>query len=285
MPTLDDINFNELPIIAKKDGQISVWKAWKRAICAFNDPSMWNDTAQFDQYFTKLDTNDWGMAGYGMIVMDMDSKTAWSFNDYSTPQSFFLPTPQDAALEGGVAPKAIMALLSDPTQWPYVTIKFNDRGFFGSAFDPKEQTLDTLLPAEISAVDAYAALTNIGGEFTIGRTKRLFFQGRYLPSGWTVGCELGQDGPDGLVGALETLQAGGFPPPSDWSGLDDHMSKGDVPTTPDDLAEFEAHMADEDTEYQDEAREVAALSTRYQTLKAAWSASASPKIAPGRSRV
>lgn len=273
MPTLDDTKFNELAIVARHNGQLGVWKGWKRDIGAFTDPQMWRDTSRYDQYFERLDSSDWDLAGYGVIVMDLDTKTVWSFNDYSSPWSFFLPEPHNFKTN----PKAEMwfnALFADPASWADFEVKVAKLDLKVRAGRPpsyEDLTLEQLLGGERDPDKCMQMLTAQRGELKHGDATYLALGGRHVPKDWTVGCEIGEDGPGGLLNALITWRDTGFPPPRSWDAIDDYMGgSGEYPISDEAFAGFPDEFEEEDPALHDEMHKAYDLATRYRTLREEW---------------
>lgn len=269
MATLDEIEFNELVIVARHQGEVSTWKCWKRDICAFNDPKMWQDTKHYSQYFERIENDVWTMAGYGVIVMDLDNKTTWSFNDYSSPWSFLLPNPTHYKTNP-TERTAMLALLSDPTAWNYLTTRVHKQSLLGKG-ERRECTLADLLPEGIAPEDALKLLETSSGDINIEGETLIFLHGRYVPAGWKVGCEIGKDGPDGLIGAMETWLATGLVAPSDWEGFDNFMTRHEVPITDEEFEGYLDEAADEEDEVRCEMIEIYDLARRYRECKTNWS--------------
>lgn len=292
MSTLDDVEDNELPIIAKENGEITVWKCWKRAICAFNDPAMWEGTAKFADYFEPLDSQEWGMAGYGMIVMDFDAKCAISLNDYSSPASLHFPMDNLIVGEDDPSNKSLLALLSRPGAWPHVSLVLApERGLALRALDqltgkaPALQTqvttLDQLLPAGIDPDSAAALLTIRGGLLKVNGGQYLLVNGEYLPDGWSEVNDQGMAMPGGLLDILQGLKDTGFPPPR-WDGIDDALSGShELPITDAAIEAVAEGIEEEDPEIQADVRALQDMGRAYIAFKQEWTGAATAK--PARS--
>lgn len=268
MTGLDDVDFNELVVVARSGGEIRSYKAWKRGVVAFNDPKMWRDIEHYDTYFERIDDAAWAMAGYGVIVMDMDAKTAWSFNDYAAPWSFNLPQPNNYKTNPHEK-SSTLALLADPSVWNDVALQAYKRNLLGKLEDRRLTLADVLRP-DMAPEEALRTLEARGGELRVGPETILVTGGRMVPAGWTVGCEIGQDGPEGLLRAMETWQAGGFPAPAEWDGFDNFMTSAEIPFEDE---EFEAYLdeaEDECDEVRDDMIQAHDLARRYRLIKARW---------------
>lgn len=263
MTTLDEIDWNELAVVARSQGHISVWKAWKRSLAAFNDPRMWEGPEVLDRYFERLDDDmRWGPAGYGVIVIDYDKREVLSVNDYSNPDSFFLLNDNvtwEQQENPALAP--LRALAARPDQWPYVNITL--MGIRGGKSKTLEVTLDQIVPAGADESAFLKSITQQRGEIELSERGRfLVMRGSYLPPGWVQHDDRGQEMPDWMIGRLEALCAQGFPPP-DWSLFDASFeSSCDIsPQAAVDLDDEE--LEDYDGNIREQAR-------RYLNLRAKW---------------
>ena len=269
MAQLDDVDFNELVVVVRHQGEVSSWKAWKRGLVAFHDPRMWKDTEQYDSYFERIENDAWTMAGYGVVVMDMDTRTTWSFNDYSSPWSFLLPQPTNYKTNPHER-RATLALVADPAAWNDVSLLAYDRTALGTLKERKLTLADVLVegtPPE----QALKMLETRSGEIVVKGKPVLTTGGRYVPAGWTVGCEIGQDGPGGLVSAMETWQASGFPMPADWDGFDHFMDNREIPFEDEDFQSYLDEAENEEDEVRDEMIQAHELAKRYRECKERWS--------------
>jgi hypothetical protein len=269
MTTLDDIEYNELAIVARHQGDLSIWKAWKREIGAFTDPRMWRDTSCYNQYFQPLEGKDWDMAGYGVIVMDLDTKTAWSFNDYSSPWSFMLPNPSHFA-SNKKEKKWIEALLADTSSWKGIKLDVHSRTLIPGKGKRSTMTLEDLLPKGVSGEEALKLICSKDGDVKSNGTTYAMLGGRHLPQGWKVGCEIGQDGPEGLLDALTQWRDTGFPPPRNWEEMDRFMTKFEMPVSDKDIDQYMIGCENEDPECQEDMKQTHLTAIRYQQLKAHW---------------
>lgn len=277
--SIDDLAWNELPIVAKQNGEVSVWKAWKRSIAAFADPRLWRSTEAFPEYFERLTSDAWGMAGYGVIVVDFDARQVLSINDFSTPMSLYLPGFGLGQAPGDPSLPALMRLLSEPEQWPNVTLRVGTpsvvpgvlRALFKNSGTFHEVTLNQALPSGATPQQALNALTlDRLGRTRVAGSSCVFFKGTYHPEGWTQHADVGPGLPEGTLGALLALERAGFPPPQ-WSGFDEQVSQGEeLPITHEDLAE---PVEDFDDAQRREQAQV------YLALKRRWTA---PSIEAGR---
>lgn len=278
MRSLDDLEFNELPIIARQGGVISVWGAWKRQLAAFHDPAMWEDVSAFERYFERLDGDAWGFAGYGIVVVDFDTRRVLSSNDWSTPSSLHPLIANHATLDEEdpkLAP--LKALGRRPDQWSRVSLTILGH----RAQDRKTVVLSEVLgPAVCERAAAnpdeaerlfLAAMTEHRGTLQLGTAGAcIVSNGSYLPEGWVQADDRGKEMPEWLIQQLEELRARGFPP-SQWDDIDQRVKEADVPVEDDAIAK----MAMEEGE----DHELVRLARAYQTLKTEWRASA-PVVRP-----
>ena len=288
MATLDDINWNELPIIARENGELSVWRAWKRSIAAFSDPQMWKDTSKFSEYFERLEDNRWGMAGYGMIVVDFDTKQMVSINDYSNPSSLFLPGALTRA-GGDPSGKALLALLSDPSQWPNVAIRVGpeksllDTVVQAVGLGDKEaplQTeviyLDKIIPEGATIEQALERITlDRGNTLLIKGASRMVLEGAYLPQGWSETTDMGQAMPRGLLNVLRQFKDAGFPPPV-WEDVEEKLTSSyELPITEEDIQGYIDNYCDDHAELEpgeiEEFQSMQQMGREFLELKAQWS--------------
>lgn len=125
-------------------------------------------------------------------------------------------------------------------------------------------------------------LSSSSGDFKPNGTKYLFLHGRHVPAGWKVGCEIGQDGPEGLLHALLTWKATGFPPPATWEGVDQFMRSSEIPITADEFTILMHDFAEECVESQQEIRAAYALADAYRELKSTWTHPPRQSLSPKR---
>lgn len=219
-----ELEWNELILVSRHRGQVDVWVGWKRAVAAFADPRVWESTDHWPDYFTRQEKNvGYGMGGYGLIVMDLDTKQGWSINDFSHPGSIHLP--QDYELENDDEPRARAAfaqLLSRPDQWPYVEFEVAaPPGFTASlvknapAVTPATLPLSKMISADDSVEANERALVLKRGTLNLpAHPSLMVFSGKYTPDGWTVSTTLGRSDLEVLEECLTQLSALGFPPPA-----------------------------------------------------------------------
>ena len=271
-PTIDDIDWNELQVVVRHNGELSFWKAWKRSIAAFNDPRTWEGPEQLDQYFERMEGERWGPSGYGFIIVDYDTKQTLSVNEYSHPGSFYLrqdnvvwETQEDPAL----AP--LKAMASRPDQWKQVVFE----GFPGGAAGLKTVnfTLADLVPENATeSVFLDAITTSRGTVSPKGLGDLMVSKGKYDPSGWAQHDDLGKDMPGWLIDQLEDLMKRGFPAP-EWPLFDERLEKSDIPVNQEGLSEFIEDEADGDESTADSyTQEVIRETRRYLALKSSWGA-------------
>lgn len=268
MRTLDDLEFNELVVVARQGGEISVWGVWKRRLASFHDPAMWESVDAFPRCFEPLE-GPWGIGPYGVVVIDFDNRRVVSMCDWSTPSSLNALASTGARSSGQEDPDRapMRALGRRPDQWPCVRLTI------GSAAALKEQTLPALLGAETYA----RALASVDEAETIfldtmtvkhGLSSLLanpvhLQSGTYLPAGWVQADDRDAEMPTWLLDQLQALQETGFPPPA-WDGFDGMMERADVPLS------AELLDTEEDEELQQCGR-------RYQDLKRTWGAPAAAR--------
>jgi hypothetical protein len=294
--SFDDIQWNELPIVARRNGELSVWKAWKRSIAAFNDPQMWRDDSNFAQYFERQEDNQWGMAGYGIIVVDFDSKRVVSINDYSHPGSFFPPNPLLPSNEDP-SRKALLALLAEPAQWSHVIFEVNQEK---DLLDTVEQlakigkdepvkietvSMENIIPHGSTVEQALEAITlDERRRVKIDGTSRIFFGANYVPPGWTQQTDLGQEMPKCLLDVLHDFQRAGFPEPQ-WEGIEEKLTESyELPITPEDIEAYIDGYCDDvselDPEELRELQNMQQMGRDFIALKEKWTTMPIAKRAP-----
>lgn len=276
MRTIDDLDCNELVVVARQAGEVSVWGAWKRRLASFHDPAMWEGVEAFPRYFERLE-GAWGHGPYGVVVVDFDRRRVLSMSDWSTPSSFH---PQEARATGvseennpALAP--MKALARRPDEWRHVTLSTVG---VRAAFDTRQSRSladlvgeKDLARAHASPEEAerifFATLTPRRGLFPLSSGSSHFLGGTYLPEGWVQSDDRGAEMPTWLVEALQDLHRAGFPPPS-WEAFDNILGKADMPTTASAVAELSASLTTDAPDEDTLAIERAARA--YQNLKLAW---------------
>ena len=279
MRTTDDLEFNEVTVLARQGGQVSVWGCWKRALAAFHDPAMWEGVEAFEKHFDRLAGPTWGPSPYGFVVVDFDTRQVLSANDWSTPSSLH-PILANVQWEDGPDPSLapLQALSLRPDCWPHVRLRVARTGLknlVGGAQDPdiQEVAMDQALGPGATAEDFMAAMRVHGGFSklpTLGRC--MILEGRFLPPGWTQDDDRGQEMPGWMLEQLCSLQARGFPAPN-WSQFDEQMESSELPVNVEALDE----MREEADAGDPEAQALLEMGLRYQALKKSWgAATASP---------
>lgn len=219
-----EVEWNELILVSRHQGRVDVWVGWKRAIAAFADPRLWESTEHWPDYFTRQAPEmGYGMGGYGLIVMDLDTKQGWSINDFSHPGSIHLP--QDYELENDDEPRARAAfaqLLARPDQWPRVAFKVGSPpGLIASlskkapAVFPRVLPLSEMVSPAASIEENQRTLVLKRGTLNLPSLPSLMvFSGTYTPADWMVSTTLGRGDVEVLEECLTQLSALGFPPPA-----------------------------------------------------------------------
>lgn len=210
-----EIDWNELVLVSKYQGKVRVWSAWKRAISAFANPELWESTENWTEHFKPQDGKAYGMVGYGLIVMDLDSKQGWSINDYTSPESIHLP--QDYQLdqkdETGFL-KSLEKLLGRADQWSSVEFKVSPKP---GEDEFQEMKLSEMIDPGNSAKENLRKLASVRGEIQIQGQPRMVMSGRYIPKGWKVATTRGRHDLDVLEECLLAIREIGFPLPSKTS--------------------------------------------------------------------
>lgn len=223
MSALPDVDWNELVILARHQGEFSLWGAWKRGLAGFADPRLWESTEHWETYFRPLPQDTaWGPAGYGLVVMDLDTKTAWSMNDYSHPGAIAWVEghQRDPADESGVQ-RALQQLLARPDQWEHVTLRLHKERLTdlvpGVATKVRitKHTLANLLSPEMTAEQRLARMTPQFCKLNLPEGKHLVLSTEFLPGGWQLQDVRGRSDLDVLGAILAHTHAQGFPAPSD----------------------------------------------------------------------
>ncbi len=220
METLPDVEWNELVILARHQGEFSLWGAWKRGLSAFADPRLWESTADWETYFRPLPKGTgWGPAGYGLVVMDLDTKTAWSLNDYSHPGAIaWVESHQrDPADETG-AQRALEQLLSRPDQWEHVVLRLHNespKDFLpGRKVQIAERTLASILSAGMSMEERQETMTPRFCKLRLDDGNHLVLSTEFLPAQWRLQDVRGRSDLDVLEAILTHALDQGFPAPS-----------------------------------------------------------------------
>jgi len=221
-----ETEFNEVLIVLKNNNEFSYWAAWKKSICAFNDPKVWSDPSVWPTYFNKKEGDvTWGMGGYGLILMDMDKKVVWSLNDYSTPKSLHLPSDGMVRSEDDPQEKALLALLADKKAISEATVKafedFASGGVLvkidlGQGKKLKELTLplSDFLSITATPEENFISLTTSRDTLKNNNGKSFFiFKGSFIPSGYTQHDNLGVSEIEVLLNLLSFAKENGFPLP------------------------------------------------------------------------
>jgi hypothetical protein len=176
---------------------------------------------------TPMPDRAWGPAGYGMILINMDTKESWSINDYSTPTSFFLPN--DVMVDAGghtVISSGLRELLATPSVWSDVILELiPERSIIGKIQDvltwnvPGSQnfmvkkSLDEILTVEQSPEERLSSLTQSRGFIQIRGDDFRFCSGSFNPKGWKNHDDLGEYSPDVWENLLNQALACKMPPP------------------------------------------------------------------------
>lgn len=235
--SIPKVHHNELILVSKYQGRVDVWVGWKRALAAFADPRVWESTDQWPDYFTRQDAGvGYGMAGYGLVVMDLDTKQGWSINDFSHPGSFHLPN--DYELEGddeSGARAAFAQMLARPDQWASVrfdafpvgigsTLRLlmgrakSDAAAGGGSSGQnqlQELLLSELADPKKSVEENQRDLVISRGVLTLpGNRAYILLSGKYAPKGWAVSNTLGRSDLEVLEECLTNMKTLGFPPPA-----------------------------------------------------------------------
>lgn len=274
--TLDDIDWNELAFIGIENGKMSVWSGWRRAISAFNDPSMWRSTENWGNYFQRLPDHEWGPAGYGIVLMDLDARKSFSINDWSSPESVYFP-PIDSAgrSDDGPSEGALLKLLGEPGEWKNVTIqafKVNEKG---RSPDNKTHTfsMDQALPPDADPDTARQTLAMpITGASRLNNGNHLILRTTYTPEGWIDPLPISMPDWEKIMWMLEHARGAGLPPPR-WDLIDRAFEKMDIPTDESAIREL-----DEDHAWADPEPREAAM--KLIEIKRAWNITTQPK--PGK---
>lgn len=205
------IDWNELILVSKHQGQTQVWSAWKNAISVFADPQMWESTEKWGQHFKPHPGKSYGIEGYGIIVMDLDSRQCWSINDYTSPESIHLPLAHQLKEKDQTGfLKALEVLLGRPDQWENVE--------FTVSPEPGKNTYPQMKLSEIAdpSVSPKVNLKNLAavrGEIQIKDQPRMVLSGKYIPQGWRVSSTREREDLDVLEECLLAMQSLDFPPP------------------------------------------------------------------------
>lgn len=217
---------NDLVLVCHHEGQVSVWVGWKRALAAFADPRLWEGSAHWGDYFQRQpEGTGWGMAGYGLVVVDVDTRTAWSVNDHATPGTIHLPSTAEAALYNGPAGsdetgarRALGQLLTRPELWGCTAFTVARRSLasalMGRRRAPEKRSLADLVSPAAGVEKNQALMVLNGGELSIAGKRYLVFTGAYQPSQWSVHSTAGRADLEVLERLIEHARSTGFPPPA-----------------------------------------------------------------------
>lgn len=213
------VEWNELVLVARHQGQCSVWTGWRRALAGFADPRLWESTEAWPEYFERLpDGTAWGPDGYGVVLVDLDTKQAWSMNDYSHPGAIFWPSDHDLNQDDETgAFKARRHLLDRPDQWDKVKLKRHRLSVTDVVRKQprvEECTLSDLVSIDQSLDERVATLVLARGELRLPKGTFLVMSTEYLPTGWTALDVRGRGDLEVLEPLLAHARAHGFPPPS-----------------------------------------------------------------------
>lgn len=226
------LEWNELLIVLKHNNDVTCWTANRRMIESFAGPEVWVKPEIWPTLFAKQpDDSGWGFEGYGLIVIDMDAKTAYSLNDYMSVGAFQLPSDSNIESEPEKTKAGLFKLLGTPSAWPYATIQVAKNTLLGLRVgQPVDMTLDLVLPADASSDEAKSILQSRRGLIQFNGSSWLFLNGNYLPKGWTVLHDRGQEEPEFTIEVLHKLQKAGFPAP-DWDNINARIEQNidDVP--------------------------------------------------------
>lgn len=246
------LNWNELLVVSRFQGQVACWTAWKRAIAAFQDPRMWHDTEQWGGYFQRQPEGAaWGIQGYGIIVIDLDRRLSWSVNDYSTPTQLTLPNTSNVHSGDRPDTQALLALLGARDQLkcaavhlvqvppaPPLLPALSSSGGATDKASPRPRrtwvTLDQIVPEGTAPEAAHALLTQDRGTLKWKGKEWLVLAGRYEPEGWAHRTDRGADSSVVLQDLLSDLHQAGFPAPDRVAllehaqGMSEDMDEGDA---------------------------------------------------------
>lgn len=214
----EPLDWNQLCIVAKHQGQTSCWTAWKRRIPAFNDPRMWESLDAWPEYFTRQsDDATWGLEGYGLIAMDLDNKLSWSINDYALPTSVQMLGRQERAAVDREENAALLQLLSRPDQWARATLHLAEVGAAslarGTGEPGRRVPFAEIIPAGTPPSRALDLLTPERGVLAWAGRHYHVLGGQYLPKDWTAKSDRGREPHLSLRDLLRDLHQAGFAPP------------------------------------------------------------------------
>ena len=213
---LATVEWNQLLLVSRHQGEVQVWVAWKRSLCAFVDPQMWENTSKWSNRFELQPAGTpWGMDGYGVVVMDLDNKRSWSINDYSHPGAVHLQDKQSLSGKDETGYRnALRSLLKRPDQWEKV--RFEAMASSGVIKKPRRLSLSLkdLVRPEASDKEALNDLFTERGTIHHPVWKDLLvFSGEYVPDQWVTSDTRGRSDLDVLEEMLPVLRATGFPAP------------------------------------------------------------------------
>lgn len=209
---LATVQWNELLLVSYHQGQMRLWVGWKRNLSAFADPRLWEDSDAWEDYFRPLpEGTPWGMDGYGLVLVDLDAKKAWSVNDYSHPGAIFLPEYNTLSVRDETAGRAaLQALMNHPGQWDKVVFSLAKTGLKECKIEKK--ALSEVVEG-VGGFENLASIATRGGILRLGKADYMLMGGEYEPAGWACLDVRGRGDLEVLLPLLEHARGLGLPRP------------------------------------------------------------------------